>query len=219
MKRRANAPALAWLGLLNLALALALVSMWLHRDASLRNAHWTAPQPVTSDYLQMLPVLPASPAPVDPSRLLVLLERPLFALDRRPPPPPPPPTAAQAEAPVDNFSTATVSGLVAGNGTGTVIVRIAGKDQRLQLNQSVEGWQLKSIQGRTATFFKNGESRSLQLPLASVTTYSGAALPVLNASTLPPDGMDAGAGAAAPQAGTGASPDASPSRRRSRFGP
>lgn len=218
MKRLANAHALAWLALLNLALALALAWMWLHRDASLRNAHWTAPQPVTSNYLQMLPALPAL-VPVDASRLLILLERPLFALDRRPPPPPPPPAAPLAEAPVDNFSTATVSGLVAGTGTGTVILRIAGKDQRLQLNQSVEGWQLKSIQARTATFSKDGQSRSLQLPLAAVTTYSGAALPVFNASAPPPDGMGSGTPAAAPEAGAAAAPAASPARRRSRFGP
>ena len=217
MKRPANAHVLVWLALLNLALALALAWMWLHRDASLRNTHWTVPQPVTSDYLQMLPVLPAL-VPVDASRLLVLLERPLFALDRRPPPPPPPPpSAALAEAPVDNFSTATVSGLVAGNGTGTVILRIAGKDQRLKLNQSVEGWQLKNIEGRTATFSKGGQSRSLRLPLAAVTTYSGTALPTLNAAAPPLDGT--GGGASATDAGTGVAPETPTVRRRPRFGP
>lgn len=218
MKRHA----LALLVLFNLALALALAWMWLHKDASLRNVHWTAPQPLTSNYLQMLPALPTL-ASLDASRFLVLLERPLFALDRRPPPPPSQ-VAVVTEAPVDNFSTATVSGLVSGDGTGTIIIHIAGKDRRVKLNESVEGWTLKKIEGRSATFSSNGQTRSLQLPRAAVSTYSGAALPAASASALPSasaGATDASANANAnANAGPAAAPDASPvARRKSRFGP
>ena len=65
MKRHA----LALLVLFNLALALALAWMWLHKDASLRNVHWTAPQPLTSNYLQMLPALPTPRSPTGRSRM------------------------------------------------------------------------------------------------------------------------------------------------------
>lgn len=217
--RRHTLPLLA---LLNVALALALAWMWLHRDASLRNVHWAAPQPVTSDYLQMLPPLPAL-APVDTSRFLVLLERPLFALNRRPPPPVP--VAAVAQAPVDNFSTATLSGMVSGPKTGTVIIHIAGKNRRVKLNESVEGWMLKNIQGRTATFVNGEQTRSLQLPRAAVIVYQGAALPGASAPAWQPSGpgvatagedsTDANPGAAAAPA----VPAPAPARRKSRFGP
>ena len=208
--------ALAWIGLLNLALALGLASMWFQKNTSLRNVHWTAPQPVTSNYLQMLPPLPTI-APFDTSRFLVLLERPLFAINRRPPPPPSPVTA-QVEVPVDNFSTATVSGLVSGANIGTIILRIAEKDRRLRLNESVEGWTLKSIQGRTATFANGSQTRSLQLPRAAVSAYSGGALPAFNAPAPPPP-PPAGAGTTDANAGTGTAPAALPARRNSRFGP
>ena len=78
--------------LTNAALVLVLAFVWLAPDRSLRNVRWEPPVPVTSDYLQMLPVLPER-SRVDTSRFMALLERPLFSLTRRPPPPAPPPVA------------------------------------------------------------------------------------------------------------------------------
>ena len=72
--------------LTNAALVLVLAFLWLAPDGSLRNVRWEPPVPVTSDYLQMLPVLPER-SRVDTSRFMALLERPLFSLTRRPPPP------------------------------------------------------------------------------------------------------------------------------------
>lgn len=168
---------ITFLVVLNVALLVVLAALWLNSDGSLRNARWVAPVPVTNDYLQMLPALPERQS-VDTNRFLALLERPLFQLTRRPPPPPPPaPTAAASEA-VDNLSTAQLSGVVAGEKTASIIITMAGKARRARLNDSVDGWMLQSIQGRSVTFSSGGQTRVLQLPRAAVTNFSGSTLPV-----------------------------------------
>ena len=172
MKRHA----LTMLVVINVALAVVLAALWLNPDGSLRNTHWAAPVSIKNDYLQMLPSLPER-QPIDTNRFLALLERPLFQLTRRPPPPPPPPTAV-VQAPVDNLSTAQLSGVVAGDGSASIIITMAGKARRVRLNESVDGWALQSIQGRSVTFAGGGQTRTLQLPRAAVTSSSGAALPV-----------------------------------------
>ena len=165
--------ALNLLLLLNATLALVLAWMWFAPDGSLRNAHWTAPPPRTANYSAMLPPLPGI-ASADTSQFIAMLDRPLFSSSRRPPPPPPPPLA-QAAAPVDNLSTARLSGLFYGDGVGGIIINIAGKHRRVRLNEGVDGWLLKSIQERSVTFARGGESRTLPLPRGALTTYTGLA--------------------------------------------
>lgn len=207
MKRHA----VTLLALVNAALVLALAFLWVAGDGSLRNVRWEPPVPVTSDYLQMLPALPERTR-VDTSRFMVLLERPLFALTRRPPPPPPPPAA---EAPQDNLSTARLSGVFTGAGAGGVIINIAGKNRRVRLNEAVDGWVLQSIQGRSVTFTLGGQTRVLQLARAPLSTFSGQALPTVTpalatgAASLPP----------ATAAGAAAADAPPPTPRKSRFGP
>ena len=166
--------ALNLLLLLNATLALVLAWMWFAPDGSLRNAHWTAPPPRTANYSAMLPPLPGI-ASADTSQFIAMLDRPLFSSSRRPPPPPPPPPPAQAQAPVDNLSTARLSGLFFGDGVGGIIINIAGKHRRVRLNEGVDGWLLKSIQERSVTFARGGESRTLPLPRGALTTYTGLA--------------------------------------------
>ena len=153
--------------LLNAGLLVALLLMWIRPDGSLRGVSWHPPAPRLADYAAQLPLLP-SPAPSDTATFVAMLERPLFAGTRRPPPPPPPPPAAVVQAPPDNFSTAKLTGIVQSGGTGGVIIRIADKDKRVQLNQALEGWTLKSISGREVTFTKGGESRVMQLQRSSM---------------------------------------------------
>jgi hypothetical protein len=166
--------ALNLLLLLNATLALVLAWMWFAPDGSLRNAHWTAPPPRTANYSAMLPPLPGI-ASADTSQFIAMLDRPLFSSSRRPPPPPPPPPPAQAQAPVDNLSTARLSGLFFGDGVGGIIINIAGKHRRVRLNEGVDGWLLKSIQERSVTFARGDESRTLPLPRGALTTYTGLA--------------------------------------------
>ena len=166
--------ALNLLLLLNATLALVLAWMWFAPDGSLRNAHWTAPPPRTANYSAMLPPLPGI-ASADTSQFIAMLDRPLFSSSRRPPPRPPPPPPALAQAPVDNLSTARLSGLFFGDGVGGIIINIAGKHRRVRLNEGVDGWLLKSIQERSVTFARGGESRTLPLPRGALTTYTGLA--------------------------------------------
>lgn len=178
-----NRHVLAVLAVINVALVVALAALWLNPDGSLRNTRWAAPMPIKNDYLQMLPFLPER-QPIDTNRFLALLERPLFQLTRRPPPPPPP-LSVVAQAPIDNLSTAQLSGVVVGDGTATIIVTMAGKARRVRLNESVDGWTLQSIQGRSVTFAGGGQTRVLQLPRAAMTSFSGTTLPV-PATPVPP---------------------------------
>ena len=167
---------LAVLVAINVALLVVLAALWFSPDGSLRSARWTPPAAITNDYLQMLPSLPQR-QPVDTSRFLALLERPLFQLTRRPPPPPPPPSEA-VQAPVDNLSTAQLSGIVAAEGGASIIITMAGKARRVRLHESVDGWTLQSIQGRSVIFAGGGQTRTLQLPRAAMTNAAGAAAPI-----------------------------------------
>jgi len=201
---------------INLGLALVLAAMWFQRDGSLRHTRWIPPSARTMDLAGLLPALPGVVS-ADTSQFIAMLDRPLFSPTRRPPPPPPPP---QAEAPPDHLSTAKLSGTYAGDGVGGVIISIDGKSRRVLLNQAVEGWTLKSVQGRSVTFARGGETRTLQLSKAAVTTYSGLpqasnSNPVAAAAPRPTAPAESAAAAGAAQGGGTASPRPAP---RATFG-
>ena len=221
MKRNA----LPLLVAINVALVLVLAAMWLHRDGSLRNLRWQAPEPITSDYLQMLPVLPERTR-VDTARFMSWLERPLFSLTRRPPPPPPPPPPPTPPAPVDTLADAKLLGVAENGQTGAVILHIGGKSRRVRLHEMVDGgWVLRTVQARSATFSNAGQTRSLQLVRAAVSTYTGAAIPVPLPPPPPavPVPLSQAAAAANTAAATSAAaanevaPTPPPAARRSRF--
>lgn len=208
MMKRHALPALL---LFNGALAIWLAWLWFTPQGTLRNVRWQPPASQQTDLSSLLPSLPPLVQP-DTGRFIALLDRPLFSATRRPPPPPPPPAAA---APVDNLSTARLSGVFEGPGGTGVIIQIAGKDRRLQLNQALDGWTLRSVQGRQVTFGSGGQTRVLQLPRAALTTYTGQ--PIAAPSAPAPvqaqrplsdirSGQGAGAAAGAQQASDGAAP-------------
>lgn len=179
---------------LNFGLAAAFGWLWLTPSGQLRNSQWEAPSPQRADYRAMMPPVSDS-LPVDTSQFVALLERPLFTTTRRPPPPPPPPEPV-APVLVDNLSTAQLVGVFQSEGGGGIIIRIAGADRRLRLNQSVDGWTLQSISERSVTFTGQGQTRTLTLQRAALTAHTG----------LPP--ATAVAPVAAPAAGSQASPEA-----------
>ena len=182
MKRNA----LTLLVALNVVLVLVLAALWLHRDGSVRNVRWQAPKPITSDYLQMLPVLPERTR-VDTARFMSWLERPLFSVTRRPPPPPPPPSPSTPPAPVDTLADAKLLGVAENGQTGAVILHIGGKSRRVRLNEMVDGgWVLRTVQARSATFDNAGQTRTLQLVRAAVSNYTGAVIPVSAPPAPPP---------------------------------
>lgn len=159
--------------LINLALAGVLAWLWFTPEGELKNTHWDRPSAQKSDFASMMPPLPVI-APADTGQFMALLDRPLFSLTRRPPPPPPPPAPPP---PVDHLSTAKLMGIVDGGTTGGIIINIAGANRRVRLNEQVDGWVVKSVQGRQVTFNRGGETRTLQLQRSKVSTYTGAAMP------------------------------------------
>ena len=153
----------------NAIFAATLVSMWVTPKGQWRNVLWQAPEAKDADVSSGLPSATQTLA-IENSRVVVLMDRPLFALTRRPPPPPPPPPVA---APPDTLSSARVVAVYAGPGGGGVVLNLGGKSRRVRLNENVDGWTLQSIDGRSATFTSSGQSRALQLGRAALTTSSG----------------------------------------------
>ncbi|BFO57367.1 hypothetical protein AVXHC19_41700 [Acidovorax sacchari] len=178
----------------NAILALVLLWMWLSPDGTLRNVRWQPPEPRKSDISGLLPVLPAV-GTADTRAFIAMLERPLFSATRRPPPPPPP---SASEPPQDNLSSARLSGVYSGGGEGGVIILVAGKQRRLRMNDNIDGWVLKSIQDRVVSFSRGGETRTLLLPRAAVTVYSGAPLPSPASNVGQPPATPPSAGAVSP---------------------
>ena len=136
-----------------------LLAMWFHRDGRLRNIHWQPPPAQTQDFASMVPTLPGRQQS-DTSRFLAMLDRPLFSPTRRPPPPPPPPAPVEAQEPLPNVH---LYGLYGGDGSGGAIVRVDGKNRRVRLNESINGWKLSAIGERSITFKRGTRSRSIDL--------------------------------------------------------
>ncbi len=151
---------------LNAVLLGILLLSWVAPNGSLQGSQWEAPAPRLNDFAAQAPNLPA-PAPADTTGFVALLDKPLFSPNRRPPEPEPPPDVVAA-APVDNFSTAKLTGLFNSAGASGLIMHIAGRDVRVQLNQSFDGWTLQSIGDREATFASGGQTRVLQLKRADI---------------------------------------------------
>lgn len=180
--------ALQILLLVNAALALVLLWLWVLPDGSLRNVHWQPPEARKTDLANMLPALPGVGS-ADTSQFIAMLDRPLFSMTRRPPPPPPPP--AHAEAPVDTLSTARLTGVFRGAGAGGIIINIAGKDRRVRLNEAIDGWTVLAIQERNVTFARGGNTRTLTLPRAALATYTGLSMsPAAPAQSAQPAQLD-----------------------------
>ncbi len=211
-------PILAALVALNVALGLGLAAMWITPQGQLRNLQWVRPAAIQPDFQQMLPALPTQ-QPVSTSAFLALLERPLFSSTRRPPPPPPPPTPAP---PPDLLANAQVLGIYQSGAASGIIVRIEGKARRIRLNESINGWQLQSVQERAAIFTSAGQTRELPLLRAKVGSAAADPMPRVPATAnapLPPP--TPAAAPSAPEAATPPPPPAAPAAapRKSRFGP
>lgn len=213
------------LAFLNFALLCMLALLWVKPDGTLRNVRWREPAPLKADISSLSPAL-ASDKPMEASRFLAMLERPLFSATRRPPPPPPP---EQPPPPPDHMSTARVTGIVRGDGAGYAILLVNGKQRRVQQNQSVEGWTLKSLGDRQVTFTRGEQSQTLTMQRADVSKYGGLAQQTAPPMQAPvpvptPSSIDRRADAVAtPAAGTAGSGAAeAPARPRPpppRFGP
>ena len=163
--------ALPLLVILNAGLLCFLAWVWFTPDGQVRGMRWQSPEPVKVDLQALLPALPGQ-GQADTSQFLGMLERPLFSPTRRPPPPPPPPKAEVPE-PVNRFAQAKLTGVFEGAGVGGIIINYEGKDRRVPLNGTLDGWKLLSVTGAQATFSQRGQTRIVQLQRAALTAYTG----------------------------------------------
>ena len=163
--------ALPLLVILNAGLLCFLAWVWFTPDGQVRGMRWQSPAPVKVDLQALLPALPGQ-GQADTSQFLGMLERPLFSPTRRPPPPPPPPKAEVPE-PVNRFAQAKLTGVFEGAGVGGIIINYEGKDRRVPLNGTLDGWKLQSVTGAQATFSQRGQTRVVQLQRAALTAYTG----------------------------------------------
>lgn len=215
--RRAALPLLV---ILNVALLGFLAWAWFTPDGQPRNMHWQPPEPVKVDLKSLLPALPG-PGQADTSQFLGMLERPLFSPTRRPPPPPPPPKVEVPE-PVNRFAQAKLTGVFEGAGMGGIIINYDGKDRRVPLNGTLDGWKLQSVTGAQATFSQRGQTRVVQLQRATLTTYTG--MPQNRAPAAPPQPLARGGAAGSSPPSAAVAPDAAatnapaPPPRRPVFG-
>lgn len=146
----------------NLVLAGLLASLWLGENSPTHaESTWQAPLAVNPDIATPTRPIKTATNSGEATAFLDILERPLFAPNRRPPPatvslaPPPPP-------PPDPFVSIQLSGLFTGP-QGGMLVRVEGKMRRVMVGQSIGAWTLANVQGREATFTQGEQERKLTL--------------------------------------------------------
>ena len=198
---------------LNVLFMVVLAGMWLTPAGQFRETHWNPPVAQKTNYAEMAPVLPGI-GPADTSQFVAMLDKPLFSMTRRPPPPPE--VKDKAEPPPDNLSSAQLLGVVTAGVEGGAILQVAGKTQRIRMKEAFEGWTLSRMDERTVTFTRGGESRTLQLTRAKLSTYTGqmpaaavapaAELPVSSPRPAPMPTRSANAAPPRPSFGGGARP-------------
>ncbi len=150
-----------------LILSIALGWMWVEPNGQLRDLAWVAPAMVRPD-TKMLPIdLKGGPVNAG-ANYSVVLDRPIFAPDRRPPPPPSPP---KPPPPPDPLADIQIVGVFSGETAG-MLARIDGKIRRVKLNDKVGSWTLKKIEGRDITFAQDEQTRKLRLIYARLDTAS-----------------------------------------------
>lgn len=140
------------------ALGGALASLWLDESGQPLAFAWTAPAPLPPELSAGASAEAAAPA--NPAQFMAVLDRPMFAPDRRPPPPPAPPAPPP---PPDPLANVTLYGLFGNGDSGGVLANFDGKVRRVHVNESIGDWTVKGIEGRSVTFARGDETRTLNL--------------------------------------------------------
>lgn len=153
---------LRFLLLLTLLAAAGLAWMWVDEHAQPRSLAWIAPKALPPDIKVPISAQQAGTAANDPARFAAILERPVFAPDRRPPPPPPAPTPPPPPDPLANIK---IHGIFSGEKAGILAV-VDGKSRRVKINETIGNWTLKRLDGRDITFARGEEERKLALAYA-----------------------------------------------------
>jgi general secretion pathway protein N len=181
---------------LSILLALLLLALWLLPGVPHQWRTWRAPSPQPPELQDALATLLA-PNPAAGASYSEVVERPLFAANRRPSPA----DASAAAPPPTPIDQARLLGIVTGKGVNGVMIDYDGKSRFVHKGEDVGGWQLTDIHDRTATFAHEGQQRDLTLPLIS---------PAGAAAAAPAPAPAGGASLANRLSGDGAAPAATP---------
>ena len=160
---------------LNALLLTALALLWFGPGAGQRT-QWVAPQPLPPNLdAASATFLSVNPAAASNDR--TLLERPLFAIDRRPATAKPAAAPEPAAPPPPNLLDKTqLRGIVRGPTLNGVLAEVDGKPRFIRSGESLGEWTLRGIREREVTFGKGAEQRVMVLPLAAASA-AGAASP------------------------------------------
>lgn len=189
--------------LVSLAAASALAWAWLPSAGRTERMHWRSPAPVIPDISIPASEPDGATAGSDTMSTAYLMaqmqERPLFRIDRRPyvPPPPPPPVAKEEPPPRDSWSTAKLTGLFQGDVSGAIVL-LDGKERRMRLGDTIEGWRLERIEPRRLVIVRGAQQRDIELKRAVLTDAPPSAASVRRPVIVPAQGASAAAPSAAP---------------------
>lgn len=174
------------------ALAAGLAALWLGPDVKPRVHRWHAPAPLAPEIA--LPAVPAglqSRGQLGSSAYLAILDRPLFAPDRRPPPPP---DAKPETLVIDPMADVRLLGIFSGTAVSGILINQGGKVRRIRIHEGLGGWTLSEIKGREAILISGDQTRTLVLAppkLPTATVSSSPAVGVLPMGAVAaPSGQD-----------------------------
>lgn len=174
------------------ALTAGLAALWLGPDAKPRDHRWKVPAPLAPEIsVPAAPIGLQSRGQLGSGAYLAILDRPLFAPDRRPPQPP----DAKPEAPlIDPMADVRLLGIFSGNAVSGILISQGGKARRIRLNEGLGSWTLSEVKGREAVLVSGDQTRTLVLvppKLPAATTSSAPAVPVPPmGSAAAPSGQD-----------------------------
>jgi hypothetical protein len=148
--------------LLVLSLAVLLLALALYYAVRLVTL---APPPAVMPGADSLGVTAVEGAgPVTDAQRAAMLQRPLFWSSRRPVESAETAEAAPAEDPKSgNIDNVILLGVFGEGSSAGIIARVGGRQQRVTVGESVEGWTLDAVALQHAVFSRSGESREVPL--------------------------------------------------------
>jgi hypothetical protein len=161
---------LAGLGLL---LALTLGALWFAPGPVAQWRAWRAPEPQPPNLDDVrAALLVANPAAA--ADYPAVLERPLLLPSRR--------AVASASDPIEAaapqaIEQVTFTGIVSGPTLAGVLLEENGQARFLRRGEAIGDWTLESIDGRTLSFKRGDESKSIDLPYADQSAATGGNAP------------------------------------------
>lgn len=142
-------------------LAAAMAWLWVLPTGQLRTNAWEPPAPVLPE--MSVPNVPAGLAVSGhqgAGAYFAILDRPMFAPDRRPAPPP----DAKPVAPEpDPLAGLTLYGIFTGPEFSGIVARVNDRVRRVRVSENLGEWTVKSVQDREVTFSRGEETRTMQL--------------------------------------------------------